>query len=480
MAKQSKHRKSKNKSAHLTIVERSKIEYGLNKGHSIRAIAKEIGKNPTSVMREIQRNGSFYTEKDLNDCAFRDSCTQTGVCGRIDCHAKCSKRCRKTCFKQCSLYMKVQCEKIQSAPYVCNGCSSSRIGNCPFDKCFYRAEDAQKLADEQLHERNAGFDLSLEELNELDRIITPAILKGQSPYHVVQSNLDNISVSVSTVYRLIEAGALGAKSIDLKEKVKRKERKSRRQLKHAKRVAELKLGRQWEDYLDYMEENDVIHPQMDCVEGIRDESCAILTLHWAAVKMQLGFYLETKDAWHVVGVFDEIEQVLGTELFQLMFPIILTDNGVEFDDIIGMERSVFDPNVKRTHIFFCEPNRSDEKGACENNHKRVRDIFPKGKSLAGFTQAEVTLAFNNINSYRRNSQFGKCPYELARQIFPEEFFDLLGLYQIKDTEVELTPKLIKNYRHGQIQPAAPEPDHVDLEIEVPEEPLTQLRFVSQD
>lgn len=472
--------KKKNTRSHLTIVDRSKIEYGLDKNHSIRAIAKEIGKCPTTVMREIQRNGSFYTEKDLNDCAYRDSCTQTGVCGRIDCKAKCSKRCRKTCFKTCSLYMKVQCEKIQSAPYVCNGCSSKSVGNCPFDKCFYRAEAAQKLADETLHEKNSGYDMTLTELQEIDRIITPGILKGQSPYHVVQSNQDKLSVSVSTVYRLIADGAIGAKSIDLKEKVKRRPRNSQRQKKHAARIRELKLGRLYEDYLAYMEEHDVMHPQMDCVEGVRDESCAILTLHWPDVKMQLGFYLESKDMWHVVGVFDELEQILGTELFQMMFPVILTDNGVEFDDILGMERSVYDSNVKRTHIFFCEPNRSDEKGACENNHKRVRDIFPKGTPLAGFTQEEVTLAFNNINSYRRNSQFGKCPYEMARLVFPEEFFDLLGLYQIKDTEVELTPKLIKNFRRGLMQPAAPDPDFVDLEIEVPEEPLGQLRFVSQD
>lgn len=224
----------------------------------------------------------------------------------------------------------------------------------------------------------------------------------------------------------------------------------------------------------------MIHPQMDCVEGIRDESCAILTLHWAEVKMQLGFYLDSKDSWHVVGIFDEIEELLGAELFKLMFPIVLTDNGVEFYDIIGMERSIFDSNVKRTHIFFCEPNRSDEKGACENNHKRVRDIFPKSTSLAGFTQKEITLAFNNINSYRRNSQFGKCPYELAMQIFPEEFFDLLGLYQIKDTEVELTPNLIKKYRNGYVQPSTPDSARIQLEIDVPEANLGQLRFITQN
>lgn len=478
--KKQRQNRSSNSRSHLTIVDRSKIEYGLTHGHSIREIAREIGKNPTTVMREIQRNGSFYTEKDMNDCAYRESCSQTGICGRIDCRAKCSKRCRKTCFKTCSVYKKMDCDKLRKSPYVCNGCTKYNFGSCCFDKSYYRAQVAQKVADEQLKERNTGFDLTLEELQEIDRIITPAILKGQSPYHVVMSNQDKLSVSVSTVYRLIDAGAIGAKNIDLKEKVRRKERNSRRQKKHAARVAELKIGRLWDDYLDYMDEHDVMHPQMDCIEGVRDESCAILTLHWPEVKMQLGFYLEKKDAWHVVGLFDEIEQILGAELFQMMFPVILTDNGVEFDDILGIERSFYEPSKKRTSLFYCEPNRSDEKGACENNHKRVRDIFPKSTPLSGFTQEEVTLAFNNINSYRRNSQFGKCPYELAMQIFPAEFFELLGLYQIKDTEVELTPKLIKNYRKGQVQPAAPEKDLSELEIEVPEEPHAQLRFVSQD
>ena len=477
--------KTKSKCSHLTIVERSKIEYGLNRDHSIRAIAKEIGKDHVTVMREIKKYGSPKPEPGRNDCAYLNSCTMHGVCGSLDCKRICgkSKTCSQTCFKNCSEYKKMECKKLQTSPHVCNSCrsSGSRVVLCQYDKYFYDAKEAQKRADEMLHERNAGFDLSIEEINQINSIVTPAILKGQSPYHIVQSNKDRLSVSMSTIYRLIDAGQLGAKNIDLKVKVKLRERNSRRQKKHAARVRELKLGRQYADFKAFLAENDdIIHyPQMDCVEGTKDETCAILTLHWATVKMQLGFYLTRKDSIHVVAVFDEIEQILGTELFQAMFPVILTDNGVESDDIIGMERSVFDQKVKRTRIFFCEPNRSDEKGACENNHKRVRDIFPKGKPLTGFTQDEVTLAFNNINSYRRNSQFGKCPYELAMQLFPQEFFDLLGLYQIKDTEVELTPKLIKHHRGGEVQPAAPEPEAVELEIKVPEELHGQLRFTAQ-
>ena len=66
------------------------------------------------------------------------------------------------------------------------------------------------------------------------------------------------------------------------------------------------------------------------------------------------------------------------------------------------------------------------------------------------------------------------------KIFPEEFFDLLGLYQIMDTEVELTPKLIKKSRKGEVQLAAPTIEAVMPKIEVPDMPLGQCHFISQD
>ena len=190
---------------------------------------------------------------------------------------------------------------------------------------------------------------------------------------------------------------------------------------------------------------------MDCIEGKRDEAPAILTLYFKRSGMQLGFLLAKHDSKHVVHALDNIEGILGTELFQDVFPVILTDNGHEFMDIEGMEHSCINPNVKRTRIFFCEPNRADQKGGCENNHKLVRRIIPKGTSLLSYTQEEITLMFNHINSYRRNSRYGACSYELSREYLSADFFELLGLYTVRDTEVRLTPDLIREYRRSYIK-----------------------------
>ena len=39
--------------------------------------------------------------------------------------------------------------------------------------------------------------------------------------------------------------------------------------------------------------------------------------------------------------------------------------------------------------------------------------------------------------------FGKCPYDIARQIFPDEFFKSLDLKQFLPQEVHLMPDLLK-------------------------------------
>lgn len=127
-------------------------------------------------------------------------------------------------------------------------------------------------------------------------------------------------------------------------------------------------------------------------------------------------------------------------MFREVFPVILTDNGHEFADIKGMERSV--SGGRRTKVFFCEPNRSDQKAHCENNHKYIRYVIPKGTSLEPFMQTDITLMMNHVNSYCRKKLHGKCPYDVAMNVLPEDFFGFLGLEKVPPEEVNLTPELL--------------------------------------
>ena len=204
-----------------------------------------------------------------------------------------------------------------------------------------------------------------------------------------------------------------------------------------------KAGHLWGDYQKFIAENDCIVPQMDCVEGRKTDQAALLTLFWGDTHLQIAFILSAQDSRNVVEALDKLETMIGLELFRQMLPAILTDNGHEFTDIEGMERSSTVDGEKRTQIFFCEPNRSDQKGGCERNHREMRRIIPKGKtSLDMFMQVDISLMMDHVNSYPRESLHGKSPYDIAKVMYPADFMDMLGLERIPPGDVVLSPVLL--------------------------------------
>lgn len=428
----------------LTYEQRILIEDRLNKGASPHAIAGEIGKSHTTVIREVKSHSRKIKSKG-NNCLEKQNCNRHGVCGKQDCKTRLCKNCKATCYRWCGDYVPAYCDRLEKSPHVCNACTHRGI--CNYERVVYMAKDAEKLAYEELHEKRAGFDLTLAEIDQIDRLISPRIKAGQSPYHIKQTLGEKLPISESTIRRLIESNELDARNIDLRDKVKRRPRKSSRNKYRNTFLAAAKLGHMYKDFLEYRRKNDAIYWQMDCVEGKKDENATLLTLHFPMAHMQLALIMQEHTSGCVIAALDKLETSLGKELFANVFQVILTDNGHEFTDIENMERSCFD-NGLRTRIFFCEPNRSDEKAECETNHKLIRYVIPKGSSLEPFSQLHISLMMNHINSYKRKSILGKCPYDVARAMLPEDFFALLGLESVPAEEVNLTPDLLHNTKES--------------------------------
>ena len=49
--------------------------------------------------------------------------------------------------------------------------------------------------------------------------------------------------------------------------------------------------------------------------------------------------------------------------------VIKTDRGTEFSDADGLEKD--NDGSIRTHVFYCDPMQSCQKGSLENNHKEI-------------------------------------------------------------------------------------------------------------
>jgi IS30 family transposase len=139
--------------------------------------------------------------------------------------------------------------------------------------------------------------------------------------------------------------------------------------------------------------------QMDTVIGEQGGKC-LMTIHFVETSFMLAFLRDANTSKSVIDIFNLLDKILGHELFDKLFPVILTDNGSEFSNpkaIELREYSVSGKGCRRTYVFYCDPSKPYEKGAIEVNHELIRRILPKGTSFNNLTQQDISLMMNHIN-----------------------------------------------------------------------------------
>ena len=97
----------------------------------------------------------------------------------------------------------------------------------------------------------------------------------------------------------------------------------------------------------------------------------------------------------------------------------------------------------RTRVFYCDPQRSDQKGGIEVTHEFIRRILPKGTSFSHLTQADISLMMSHINSYTRKKLNNRSAHQLFSFFYGDDILDRLDIHQIPANDINLTPKLLK-------------------------------------
>ena len=141
------------------------------------------------------------------------------------------------------------------------------------------------------------------------------------------------------------------------------------------------------------------HWEMDSVIGKRGSKAALVVLTERLTRYGLVFKVPDHTMESVVRVLDRLERRMGKD-FRQVFQSITVDNGSEFQDCAGMERSLR-RRTPRTRIYYCHPYSASERGSNENMNRIVRRFFPKGTSFDEVTAAQVAQAENWMNSYPR-------------------------------------------------------------------------------
>ena len=387
------------KNKHMQLDDRIEIQECLNKGMTFKDIAKRICKDPTTVSKEVKLHSRTYT----------NSFTTTDEC----------------------------CPKLLKAPFVCNGCPKRNHSNCKYSRRRYVAKEAQAEYETVLTESREGIPLNKEEFYETERTISNAVQAGQHIYHAIQAN--DLSVSKSTVYRHIAKGYYTISPLDLPRAVKFKARKKGSPDYVPKGV---RIGRTYEDFLAFMEDNpygNVV--EMDTVIG-RPGGKLIMTFQFVNVDFMFGILLDNKTAAEAGNKIISLKAKLRENgiAFGNVFPVILTDNGGEFSNVAAFENDLDGEN--ETSLFFCDPNASYQKPHVENNHTLFRAIAPKGTSFDNFSQATVDAIFSHVNAVKRKQFNGKSAYDMFVFTYSVALAKLLGIRFIDPKQVIQTPKLL--------------------------------------
>ena len=395
------------KNKHLILDERIEIQECLDKGMTFKAIAYRIGKDQTTISKEVKK----HLDIQADDVRL------------IDRHGN-------------SITPEI-CPSLLKAPFVCNPCPKRRT-RCKYRKQCYHARKAQNEYEALLSEAREGIPFTKQEFYDMDKIVTDGIKKGQHLYHIMATH--DLGISKSTVYRHLNQGYLSVSSSAFPRVVKFKPRKQKNS-QYVPKAA--KIGKTYDDFLSYIEENNITSwVEMDTVIG-RIGGKVILTLDFTFCNFMVGLLLEDKSSLEVTKKLTRLKEAFKTNSIRFgdIFPLIITDNGGEFANIAAIEDDL--DGQKESSLFFADPYRSCQKPRVEKNHTLFRDIVPKGTSFDGFSQNTTNLIFSHVNSIRRKSLHGKSPFDLFSFTYGEEVAAIMEIESIPAPDVIQSPKLLK-------------------------------------
>jgi len=417
-----------NNYCHLSYEDRKNIEDLLNEGIKVSVIAKKLKKSHSTIIREIERNKTYYKPSNWNN--YHAQCKNRSTCNKSD-----NFMCPET--KDC--FVRNTCEKLDKSPHVCNSCKSRN--GCRKERFTYYARKANDCYLEVVSDSKKGINLTEEEVYNINKVITPLIMKGQTVNHVYINHPEILDFSKTSFYNYTSLGLFEFKPSNLPRMVRYKKRKNNK--RRTRKEREIRINRTYEDFIDYISKNsDKQIVEMDTVEGLKSDSKCLLTLLWRKYNFMLIFLLESQTTDEVTRIFEYLQQALLEDDYKKLFQVILTDNGSEFFDVLNIECH-HKTGEQLTKVFYCDPSASWQKGSLEKNHEFIRYVLPKKTSFKDLTQNDCDILKNHINSLCRESLNNNCPFKAMLFLCNEEVLNLLNCYYIEPDQVQLNKKLLK-------------------------------------
>lgn len=338
---------------HLTWNDRLKIEAFLKCGKSVQEIADEIGVHRNTIYNEIKRGRYVHKNSDWTE------------------EERYSPEIAQAAYKE---------HLAAKGPGL-------KIG-----KDYRLAEYIERRIVED------GF--------------SPAAVLGEIK---VKSLKFDTTICEATLYSYIKKGVfLTLEMVHLPSKGKQK--RSYKRIKKTKPAKRKSAGKSIEKRSPEVKKRKTVgHWEMDCVDGKKRTKEALLVLSERKARKEIMVKLKDKTRESVVAALDRLERRFGT-MFSKIFQTITVDNGSEFADVEGLERSCLRKGQKRTQVFYCHPYSSHERGTNENINGMIRRWFPKGTDFGKVSAKDVQAVEDWLNAYPREI----LGFRTADEVFAEE------------------------------------------------------------
>ena len=141
---------------------------------------------------------------------------------------------------------------------------------------------------------------------------------------------------------------------------------------------------------------------------------ALVVLTERKTRHEKIFKVKDHTAESVVKCINSLERKWG-KLFPKIFKTITVDNGTEFSDCKGIEKTDDNGKNGRTKVYYCHPYCSAERGSNENQNRMIRRHIPKGTNFDKKSKKEIQKIEDWINNYPRPMFGGKSSQDLYNE-----------------------------------------------------------------
>ena len=285
------------------------------------------------------------------------------------------------------------------------------------DRQVYCADVAQRKYEENLKAKGPGLKIAKNRAlaNYLEDLIVDKKYSPDAALALAKEEgvTGDTSICRVTLYSYIDKGVflrLTNKDLPVKGNRKNKYRK-------VERMAKAPRGDCIEERPEeILTRTDFGHWEMDSVlSGKNKTKKRLLVLTERKTRHEIIVLLKDGKTESVVAAMNHLEEIYGTVRFKAIFKTITVDNGSEFADYKGIQHSCIE-DAERTHLYYCHPYSSYERGGNENSNKLIRRWLPKGSDFSDLTEKQVQYIEDWMNNYPRR----RLSYNCAQRLYLAE------------------------------------------------------------